>query len=274
MTVPPTDVLRVNWNGGFFLRHFLPLTLRFTEVPHQISIWDNGSRDDSRGLLSLYSKAFPERVRVYRSRRNVGHGQALENLLNETSREYVVFLDCDAVPLRSGWIADLRGPVLGGAAACGVPHLNLDFLHPSCLCTTRTELADLGVDIQPNYSVAENGEWTQDWRDVLEDLTRKAHAHGRALATIPSDGDFLFDGFGRTYGDGMLYHHWFGTRLSPHGGLSEVEGGRSRERLRASQASLQEWMTGRELWVDGMDPGGARGRWHYLAGCALGRLGL
>lgn len=269
MDAPPADVLIVNWNGGFFLRHLLPLTLRFTDPRHQISIWDNASRDDSRGLLRLYAKAFPERVRVYGSRSNIGHAEGLVRLLEVTSHEHVVFLDCDAAPLREGWVQELLRPVLGGAAAAGVPHINLDFVHPSCLCTSRATLSGLGVDIRPNYALTEAGEWAPEWRDVLEDLTVKARASERTLEFLPADGDFLFDGFGKLYGDGLLYHHWFGTRLTAHGGVEQVNRGRNRERFFKSLVSLERWLRDANLWSDGLAAGGRGGRYHYVVGRIL-----
>ena len=57
----------------------------------------------------------------------------------------------------------------------------------------------------------------------------------------------MFDGFGRTYGRGLVYHHWFGTRLNEVSGLPETPEGRTREGLTNSKVALQAWLQESDL---------------------------
>lgn len=240
----PLDILMVNWNGKFFLRHFLPLLLELTDPAHRVLIWDNASVDGSRALLRRHSREWPGRVQVRYARTNLGHARGLMRLLEASDRNGIVFLDCDAVPLRRGWVDELVEPLRSGATASGIWFAN--YLHPSCLCTTQSALRDLGVRLEPVYS--ESGRRWKVVRDVLQDLTLQGERQGCQLTKLWADGDYLFDGFGQTYGGGLLYHHWFGTRLNPAQGVEETQEGRTREGLQASLVAVEHWLREKSLW--------------------------
>jgi len=229
---PAVDILIINWNGAFFLRHLIPLALEVTDERHRFSIWDNASRDGSWDVLAGLARDFPGRVQPFRSLQNKRHGTGLRWLLARTDREVVVVLDCDATPLRKGWVDILAAPVLDGAAAHGIPHGDPRFVHPSCLCTTRSTLRDLKVDVRPDYPRY----------DVMQRLSVSAEGAGRRLEYLDEDGDYLFSGFGRTYGDELIYHHWFGTRVNPIAGMGETPEGRTTAGLAESQETLQSWL--------------------------------
>lgn len=229
---PPVDILIVNWNGAFFLRHLIPLALEVTDSRHRFNIWDNHSRDGSWDVLAGLARTHPGRVNAFRSLQNKRHGTGLRWLLARTDREVVVVLDCDATPLREGWVDALAAPVLAGSAAHGIPHGDPRFVHPSCLCTTRTTLRELDVDVRPDYPRY----------DVMQRLSVSAREAGRRLDFLAEDGDYLFSGFGRTYGDELIYHHWFGTRVNPIAGMGETPEGRTTAGLAASQATLHDWL--------------------------------
>lgn len=215
------------------MKHFLPLALEYTDSKHRFSVWDNASRDGSWPLIAGLARAHPERLRAFRSLQNNRHGTGLRHLLARTDRELVVVLDCDATPLRSGWVEELAGPVLAGAAACGIPAGDDRFVHPACLCTTRSTLRELRVDVRPDYPRY----------DVMQRLSVAANAADRPLAFIEPDGGFLFSGFGQTYGNELVYHHWFGTRVNPVAGMQETPEGRTTAGLARSQGVLLEWLS-------------------------------
>jgi len=256
---PAADILIVNWNGAFFLEHLLPLALELTDPEHRFSVWDNASRDDSWPVLSCLADRHAGRLRAFRSLPNMRHGGGLRRLLARSDRELLVVMDCDATPLRSDWVAELARPVLDGAAACGIPHGSRDrYVHPSCLCTTRSALRELSVDVRPSYP---------DF-DVMQRLSAAATEAGRPLSFVEPDGGFLFSGFGRTYGDGLVYHHWFGTRVNPVEGLAETPEGRTVTGLAESQRALEAWLRERGQWREAETPKRAR-----LLGTAKGVIG-
>lgn len=240
----PLDILMVNWNGAFFIRHFVPLLIELTDPAHRLLIWDNASEDGSRALLKQHARAWADRLKVRFSRENLGHARGMMRLLESSDRDCVLFLDCDAVPLRREWVDELVAPLRSGATASGIWFGN--YLHPACLCTTRSALRDLGVRLEPVYSES-GGRW-EVIRDVLQDLTFQAERHGLPLHRLMADGDYLFDGFGQTYGDGLLYHHWFGTRLNQVEGELQTQEGRTRAGLQASQAAVERWLREQDLW--------------------------
>jgi len=234
------------------VRQFLPLLLELTPSPHRVSVWDNASRDGSRVALMELARRHPGRLATRFCRGNKSHAGGLQALLDRCDRDLVVFLDCDAVPLRAGWLDELAAPVLAGAPAHGI-WFN-EYLHPSCLCTRRSTLAAMGVSVWPEYPE----------RDVLQHLTVRAREQGVELARLATDGDYLFDGFGRTYGDGLVYHHWFGTRVNPVAGLEETPEGRTRAGLYDSKAQLERWLRARALWREWREPPPLRSLWMRL----------
>jgi glycosyltransferase involved in cell wall biosynthesis len=242
----------VSWNAAFFVRHLLPLTLELTDPAHRISVWDNGSEDGSLELLLALERQHPGRIVTYRSRWNREHAGALKELLARTHRDLVVFLDCDAAPLRDGWVEAMAPPRSGDPAAAGIWFAY--YLHPACLCTRRSTLDRLGVRIEPDYPR----------RDVLQDLTWRAWHEERELAKLRADDDYLFGGFGQTYGGGLVYHHWFGARLNEFGGLAETPEGRTRRGLAESQELLETWLEQRGQWR-AVDPlGGVAAVWRRV----------
>lgn len=246
------DILLVNWNGAFFLRHFLPLALELTNPAHRFSIWDNASVDESQALLLALARRQPRRVSVHFARTNQGHAFALERLLERTDRDLLVLLDCDATPLRAGWVETLAAGLRDGVAGHGIWFAH--YLHPACLCTRRTTLVHLEADLHPDYP----------HRDVFQGFTHRAQGAGLELIRLADDGDYLFDGFGQTYGDHLIYHHWFGTRVNPAQGLEETPEGRTREGLARSQRALEAWLRERGLWRELPQPGRARAFWDRL----------
>lgn len=239
----PADIMIVNWNGRAFMERFLPLVLELTPPRHRILVWDNGSQDGSQDFLSGLGHAFRGRVVPYYSYRNIGHDSALRQLLGRTRAQRIVFLDCDATPLRAGWLEELSRPLADGAIASGIevwrqrPRTRgplKSFVHPACLVTAREVLRLLGVIVE-----AKPPEW-----DVLEHLAIRAEEYRLRLAGVPEDGEFMFNRhFGQTYGN-LIYHHWFGTRVNPWSKMEVTPEGRSRQGLQMSLLLLDDWLLG------------------------------
>ncbi len=84
--------------------------------------------------------------------RRLPHAEALDRLVATVGDEveYLVLLDTDAVPVADGWLGTLTSKLDDGAALVGVwrdemaPELS-PFVHVSCLCIRREELAATGI---------------------------------------------------------------------------------------------------------------------------------
>lgn len=113
------DILIVSWNARFFLERFLPLVMEFSPSPHRVILWDNGSKDGSVRVLKSFERAYPDRFLLFQSRKNLGHGPAMEKLLDRADGDCIISLDCDATPLRADWIEKLTTPLAAGAVASG-----------------------------------------------------------------------------------------------------------------------------------------------------------
>lgn len=111
-----TNVVILNWNGVSHLREFLPSVVETTPPGVGIVVADNGSDDDSTGVLE---REFPS-VRVIGLDRNYGFAQGYNLALRQLDADYFILLNSD-VRTSPGWVEPLvaaldADPQLGAVA--------------------------------------------------------------------------------------------------------------------------------------------------------------
>jgi GT2 family glycosyltransferase len=115
-TAPHRDLVSivvVNYNGEAFLEECLASIVRHTDLPHEVILVDNGSRDAS---LDIVKEKFP-RVRVIANDVNYGFAEANNQGVAASSGDLIVLLNNDTV-VTEGWLAALKDQLeRTGAAA-------------------------------------------------------------------------------------------------------------------------------------------------------------
>ncbi len=95
-------IVILNWNGRSFLQKFLPLVILHSPKWVSIVVADNGSTDDSVGLLkSQYPK-----VRIIELEKNQGYSGGYNMALQQVEAEYYVLLNSD-LELTQNWLEPL-----------------------------------------------------------------------------------------------------------------------------------------------------------------------
>ena len=95
-------IVILNWNGVAHLRRFLPSVVAATPAGVEVVVADNGSTDDSVGVLR---GEFPS-VRVVRLDRNYGFAGGYNRALRQIEADYYVLLNSD-VETPAGWLEPL-----------------------------------------------------------------------------------------------------------------------------------------------------------------------
>lgn len=109
-----TAVVILNWNGMNYLRQFLPIVCKHTDLPGtEIIVVDNGSSDDS---VSFLKSNFPT-VKVIEFQQNYGFAMGYSKALASIQATYYVLLNSD-VEVTPGWLEPLiesmeENPILG-----------------------------------------------------------------------------------------------------------------------------------------------------------------
>jgi len=96
------SIIIVNWNGKKETLAFLE-SLGCTDYPnYEIIVVDNASTD---GSVYAIKKRFPK-VRIARSRKNLGYGPGLNFGMRRSKAEYVVGLVNDMITFQPGWLSE------------------------------------------------------------------------------------------------------------------------------------------------------------------------
>lgn len=98
-----TSVVILNWNGEKYLRQFLPILIKHTNIANvEIVVADNGSTDNS---LEILKKDFPT-VKTLVFDKNYGYAGGYNKALELLTSDYFVLLNSD-VEVTSGWLEPL-----------------------------------------------------------------------------------------------------------------------------------------------------------------------
>ena len=93
-----TEIVILNWNGAGHLRRFLPSVLASVPEGVGVVVADNGSTDDSLGVLE---REFPAVGRIVLDR-NYGFAGGYNRALEYLDADYFILLNSD-VETPAGW---------------------------------------------------------------------------------------------------------------------------------------------------------------------------
>lgn len=84
------------------------------------------------------------------SRKNIGHGPALDRLWEMCETPYFLCFDMDSFPVADGWLEDLESKLVAGASCAGVIERAVgrrnkwaEYVHPSCFLIGKDEFESL-----------------------------------------------------------------------------------------------------------------------------------
>ncbi len=109
---PPVVIAIAHWNRADLLRDCVESILRLTTYPrHRVCVFDQGSTDDSRGLL----RAWGGRVDAILSPQNVGFILANNAIIDRYARWDVLVLNNDTQIVEARWLDALVSTAYGAA---------------------------------------------------------------------------------------------------------------------------------------------------------------
>lgn len=126
-------IVILNWNGRNHLRRFLPSVIAAAPADVEVIVADNGSTDDSVGILE---REFPA-VTVLRLDRNYGFAEGYNRALERIEADYCLLLNSD-VETPEGWMEPLL--------RCLDEHPEVAAVAPKLIsCTDRTQFEYAGA---------------------------------------------------------------------------------------------------------------------------------
>ena len=149
-----TSVIVLNWNGARLLPECLSALGAQTYRDFELWLVDNGSIDESRGLLDdlegnvhpgWLSAPLPRRAHLIRNRDNLGFAAANNQAICRSRARYIVTLNNDAIPERE-WLAETVGAIEGGSPQVGMVASTMTFEHlPDTVASAGISLHRDGV---------------------------------------------------------------------------------------------------------------------------------
>jgi glycosyltransferase involved in cell wall biosynthesis len=200
-------VVTVNYNSLPKVRVLLAALERYTDLPIDVIVVDNASKDRSREFLRAQRN-----VRSLMLPLNIGHGFALDLAVLSASTSVVVTFDIDAFPVSPGWLQAVTGPLEHGAAVAGA-HLHRAYIHPCFLALRRSDFLDYRLSFAPvgrcpSPEVPASGLYLDAGEAVSHILSL---AYGtKAIHKIPPTSSIGPGVIGTVFGD-IVYHNFYST---------------------------------------------------------------
>lgn len=101
-----TSIIIVTWNGLEYTRQCIDSLEKYTRLPHELIIVDNGSTDGTVELLHDYA-ARRNNVRIILNQSNLGFAKAANQGLMAAEGDYLVLLNNDTV-VTENWLENLQ----------------------------------------------------------------------------------------------------------------------------------------------------------------------
>lgn len=201
-------IVTVNYNTTAKLPVVLDAVERYTTVPYEVLVVDNGSTDGSKGYLRGRSD-----VRALCLPVNIGHGPALDLALIRARTDTVVVLDPDAFPISTNWLAAVLDPLDAGAKVAGAYHQRA-FVHPCFLAVRRqtflrNRLSFIPVGRPSPFGVDSPGGLFLDVGEALSHVL-SAKFGTSTVHKIPPTSTRGPGPLGTVFGD-VVYHNFFST---------------------------------------------------------------
>ena len=119
-----TTILVVNFNTSDFIGLMLKAFYKLTVTPYKVLICDNGSRNREILKLVKIAKDYDSVDLFFRNQSapgSVGHGEALDFLVDKVNTPYFVIMDADATILYPRWDEILIRKLIGRYKLIGTP---------------------------------------------------------------------------------------------------------------------------------------------------------
>lgn len=91
------NIIIATYQGGKYIRQQLDSILASEDAEFMISIYDDGSKDDTAAIVEEYVKKYPDQVQFVRNAKNLGHLQNFLQGVVNNPYDYVMFCDQDDV---------------------------------------------------------------------------------------------------------------------------------------------------------------------------------
>lgn len=98
MSTTPTSVLLATFNGATYLQQQLDSLAKQTLLPTELIIGDDGSLDETRGIVASFARTSPFPVRILPAQNSrLGVCNNFARLMGEAGGDYVLFCDQDDI---------------------------------------------------------------------------------------------------------------------------------------------------------------------------------
>ena len=157
MTEEQITVVTVNYNTSDFIEASLDALANLTKNKYKVIICDNGSRYFDKRKLKRIVRKYSNIELLFRkqsARGSMGHGEALNLLIEKIDTPYGVILDADAIFLKKGWDEILINQLDDKIKIIGCPPVK-NSLKPTDFPLTYAVLFDtevfksLKIDMRP-----------------------------------------------------------------------------------------------------------------------------
>lgn len=91
------NIIMATYQGEKYIRQQLDSILESTYTDYILSIYDDGSKDQTIEIIESYQKKYPDKIHLYKNVKNMGHFRNFLQGVVHTPYEYVMFCDQDDV---------------------------------------------------------------------------------------------------------------------------------------------------------------------------------
>lgn len=95
------SIAMATFNGARFLREQLASLAVQTALPHELHVGDDGSTDETLGIMADFAASAPFPVHIHRNPQNLGFGENFIQIARRCDGDWVAFCDQDDV-----WLTD------------------------------------------------------------------------------------------------------------------------------------------------------------------------
>ena len=168
MTGELLTVVIANYNTSDFIEMTLFAMAKLTKNKYKVIICDNGSRYRDKRKMKRIASKYSNVDLLFRNqsaRGSMGHGEALNLLIEKMDTKYGVILDADATFLKYGWDTILLNQLDGNVKIVGCPPVKNPIKPTDFPCVYATlfdveTFKSLKIDMRPkDYKIGLDTGW-------------------------------------------------------------------------------------------------------------------
>ncbi|WP_348611326.1 glycosyltransferase family 2 protein [Halobaculum rarum] len=199
------SVALCTYNGNEYLRSQLESILTQTREPDEIVIYDDGSTDQTRSLLSSYARDYPSLIDLHFNEENLGPTRNFERAIGSCSGDVIAVSDQDDV-----WRDNKLEEQL---AAFNDQEASLIYHNSVVASESLTPETTLWDSLSPPYQLDNRNQLSQ-----FESLVRRNYVQGASM---------LFDAALRNHclpiPEYWNYDHWIAAIAACRGGIHGLD---------------------------------------------------